>query len=107
MYVIAVDFDGTLCENKYPDIGKPKFKIINYIKKRKEEGCKIILYTCRCDNDLINALNWCYKQGLTFDAVNDNISEYITRFDNNSRKINADLYIDDRAMNVNDLEKMF
>ena len=46
--IIAVDFDGTLCENRYPEIGKPNEKVINYLIKRQKEGDKLILWTCRC-----------------------------------------------------------
>ena len=46
--IIAVDFDGTLCENKWPEIGEPNTKLIGYlIEMRKTFGAKIILWTCR------------------------------------------------------------
>lgn len=46
-YIIAVDFDGTLCENKYPEIGKPNGVLIDDLKMRKDNGAKLILWTCR------------------------------------------------------------
>lgn len=94
--VIAVDFDGTLCENHWPDIGAPNVEVINYIKCQKLAGSKIILWTCRTDGDLKNALTWCKKQGLEFDAVNSNIPEAIELYGSDSRKIYADEYIDDK-----------
>ncbi len=102
-YTIAVDFDGTLCTNKYPDIGLPIYKTINYIKREQENGAKIILYTCRTDNELEKAVKWCFRHGLIFDAINENLPEHIQAFDSDCRKICADLYIDDRAINVKDL----
>lgn len=45
--IIAVDFDGTLCENKWPEIGEPMFGTIAYLLKEKEQGAKLILWTCR------------------------------------------------------------
>lgn len=45
--VIAVDFDGTLCENKFPEIGEPKKDIIDAVKKLRQQGNKIILWSCR------------------------------------------------------------
>ena len=45
--IIAVDFDGTLCENKYPEVGEPRRNVIDYVKTRREHGDKIILWTCR------------------------------------------------------------
>lgn len=32
--IIAVDFDGTLCENKWPEIGMPNEELIEYLKKK-------------------------------------------------------------------------
>jgi len=95
--IIAVDFDGTLCENKYPDIGRPNKDMLHYIKKRKRNGCKIILWTCRNGELLDNAVKWCKAHGLEFDAVNENLPEIIELFGSDTRKIFANLYIDDRA----------
>ncbi len=94
--VYAVDFDGTLCTNAYPNIGAPRFEIINFIKRRRAGGDKIILWTCRSGPALENAVRWCSERGLSFDAVNDNLAENIACHNNNSRKVSADFYIDDR-----------
>lgn len=95
--IIAVDFDGTLCENKCPDIGRPNKDMLNYIKKRRRNGCKIILWTCRTGKMLEDAVAWCKEQGLEFDAVNENLPEILEEFGGDSRKIFAHIYIDDRA----------
>lgn len=97
--IIAVDFDGTLCENKWPDIGEPIMEVINYIKRQKSEGAKVILWTCRTGLELMNAVYWCRKQGVMFDAVNQNIPEIIKAFGTDCRKIYADVYIDDLSFN--------
>ncbi len=94
--VYAVDFDGTLCLNDYPEIGAPRFDIIDFVKNRRRAGDKIILWTCRSGQILENALEWCDAFGLAFDAVNDNLPENIAFHNNNSRKVSADYYIDDR-----------
>lgn len=94
---IAVDFDGTLCENKWPEIGEPNHEVINYVKEQRVQGAKIILWTCRDGQHLENAVNWCTEQGLIFDAVNDNIPEAIEQYGGNVRKVSADEYIDDKA----------
>lgn len=94
----AVDFDGTLCEKAWPKIGEPKYDMINWIKDLRSKGHKIILWTCRCGTDLVNAIVWCADHGLFFDAVNDNLEEHKIRFGNNSRKIFADYYIDDQSI---------
>lgn len=95
--VIAVDFDGTLCRNKYPKIGKPNKRMIEYIKHQQENGCLVILWSCRSGILLDQAVQWCKNQGLQFDAVNENLKERIELFGTDPRKIGADMYIDDKA----------
>lgn len=94
--IYAVDFDGTLCTNEFPEIGAPRHTIIDFIKTRRADGDKIILWTCRSGQNLANAIEWCGEHGLEFDAINDNLEENIACYNNNSRKVNADFYIDDR-----------
>jgi len=98
--IIAVDFDGTLCENKYPEIGKPNKKVISELKARKENGDRIILWTCRTGNKLKAAVRWCEKRGLVFDRVNENLPEIIEKYGEDCRKITATEYWDDRAVQV-------
>lgn len=98
--IIAVDFDGTLCKNAWPEIGEPYGYMISSIKQFREDGYKIILWTCREGDDLEKALSWCAERGLMFDAVNDNLEETKKFFGGNSRKIVADYYVDDKAMRV-------
>lgn len=99
--IIAVDFDGTLCKDDWPGIGEPNRVLIEILKRLKEgDRIKLILWTCRSDSMLDEAVKWCGEQGLIFDAVNDNLPEYIELFGNNSRKVFADIYIDDKGFNV-------
>lgn len=98
--IIAVDFDGTLFENKYPHIGKPNIKLINKLIKRQNKGDKIILWTCREGQELTNAINACKVFGLEFNAINDNVSEIIEAWGENTRKIFANIYIDDLNKSV-------
>src|SRR5699024_7592105 len=97
--VYAVDFDGTLCESVWPGIGAPNMSLINHLIKRRSQGNKIILWTCREGERLKEAVEWCRGYGLEFDAVNDNLQELKDEFGNNPRKIAADVYIDDKAVN--------
>lgn len=97
---IAVDFDGTLCINKWPDIGEPNITLIEWLKQEKLTGSKLILWTCRTDEMLNLAVDWCVDQGLCFDAINENIPEAIELFGGNCRKVFADLYIDDKALPI-------
>lgn len=59
--VIAVDFDGTLCENAFPFIGEPCHDTIEWMKELRHNGHKIILWTCRDDMNLVDAIVWCVQ----------------------------------------------
>ncbi|SHG60458.1 hypothetical protein SAMN05444483_11834 [Salegentibacter echinorum] len=92
---IAVDFDGTIVENRYPEIGKPMLFALETLKNLQEEGHRLILWTYRAGEELEDAVQFCEKNGLKFYAVNKSYPE--EEFDENmSRKILADIFIDDR-----------
>ncbi|MGN0291785.1 MAG: hypothetical protein ACI4C5_07625 [Lachnospiraceae bacterium] len=95
--IIAVDFDGTLCTDCYPKIGIPNIYLIEMLKTLQEKGCCIILWTCRCAERLEEAKIWCEQFGLIFDKINENADEIIEKYGSDSRKIYADVYIDDKA----------
>ena len=97
--IIAVDFDGTLCTNNWPDIGEPNKYLLGFLRDCKEEGCKLILWTCRVGERLEEAVEWCKLHDLYFDAVNENLPELIEEFGEDTRKIFANVYIDDRSLN--------
>ena len=103
--IIAVDFDGTLCENAWPGIGEARGGVIDYVLGQQMTGAKIILWTNRAGSRLEEALKWCAARGLAFDAVNENLPEVVQRFGGDTRKIYADEYLDDRALNPVDVEK--
>ena len=96
--IYAVDFDGTLCENAWPEIGKPNRVLIPALLELRANGDKLILWTCRTGDLLVEAVSWCKKQGLEFDAINENLPEMIGQFGSESRKVFADIYIDDKAI---------
>ena len=95
--IIAVDFDGTLCENKWPGIGAANRELITYLQDRQKAGAKLILWTCRTGDRLREAVEWCKEHGLVFDAINDDIPDVISEFGPSGRKVFATEYIDDRA----------
>lgn len=97
---IAVDFDGCLCTRKWPGIGEPNLDAINALLRRKEKGDRIILWTCREGEMLDEAVSWCKKYGIEFDAVNDNLEDHKEFFKGNSRKVYANEYWDDAAVCV-------
>ena len=104
--VIAVDFDGTLCENKWPKIGEPNTVLIEQLIDEQKNGTALILFTCREKRMLSDAVKWCKAQGLTFDCVNKNLKERIRAYKGDCRKISADLYIDDRSVNFSFGERL-
>lgn len=97
---IAIDFDGTICESKYPDIGKPNWNIINQAIQEQAHGAGLILWTCREGELLSDAVRACVEWGLYFDAINDSLPEWKERFGSDCRKIGADEYWDDKAIPV-------
>lgn len=97
--IIAVDFDGTLAETKFPEIVAPKLRMIQFVKQLQQQGCILILWTCRCGEDLTAAVEWCKEHGLEFDYINENVPENVEKWGNDSRKIFAHEYIDDKATN--------
>jgi len=95
--IAAVDFDGTIVKDKYPELGEINESTVRYVKFLKETGYKLILWTCRHGKMLEDAVQFCSEIGINFDAVNANLPEIIDKYGNDSRKIYADIYIDDRA----------
>ncbi|NNC49763.1 MAG: hydrolase [Flaviramulus sp.] len=93
--IIAVDFDGTIVEDAYPSIGKPMLFAFETLKKLQEDGHRLILWTYRYGKRLDEAVKFCEENGIHFYAVNKSFAE--EEFNNEvSRKIHADLFIDDR-----------
>ena len=96
--IIAVDFDGTLCENAWPGIGEARGSVIDYVLGEQMTGAKLILWTCRKGERLQEAVKWCAARGLAFDAVNENLPEIVERFGGDCRKVFADEYLEDKAV---------
>jgi len=99
--VYAVDFDGTISLGKFPKTGEPNKKLIEFLKAARKQGDKVILWTCREGKYLTEALEYCKKQELEFDAVNDNLEECKVFLEGNPRKVFAHVYIDDLGMEPN------
>jgi hydroxymethylpyrimidine pyrophosphatase-like HAD family hydrolase len=93
--IIAVDFDGTIVEDAYPKIGSTQLFAFETLRKLQSEGYRLILWTYRSGSKLAEAVAFCKENGIDFYAVNKSFPE--EDFDEKySRKINADLFIDDR-----------
>lgn len=94
--VIAVDFDGTIVEDRYPDIGKEKRFAFMTLKALQKEGHRLILWTYRSGRTLEEAVEFCRRNGIEFYAVNKSYPEEDFNESEASRKIHADIFIDDR-----------
>ena len=95
--LLAIDFDGTIVEDAFPKIGKPMIFAFETMKKLQMEGHRLILWTYRSGKKLTEAVEFCKENGIDFYAVNKSYPE--EEFDGEiSRKIHADLFIDDRSI---------
>lgn len=97
--IIALDFDGTLVKNKFPEIGEINPHVWQAALRAQAEGIKLILWTSRTGKVLDDAVEFCMNRGLRFDAINDNITE-VKALGWDARKVFATLYIDDRSGTV-------
>ena len=91
--IVATDFDGTLY-----DKGNINHGLIAYLKQRQTNGDEIILWSCREGKSLQDAVRICDGNGLRFNAVNCNTPAGLKKLGHNSRKVYADMYIDDKAV---------
>jgi hypothetical protein len=97
--VIAVDFDGTIVEHRYPSIGKELPFAIETLRKLATEGHRLILWTVREGRYLDDAVEFCRSRGLEFYAINRDYPEEEQERNNHfTRKLKADLWIDDRNL---------
>ena len=99
--IIACDFDGCLCEDMYPAIGEENAVLITMLKTMKKRGDKLILWTCRTGKALKSAIAWCKDKGLYWDAINDDVPDVKQNYTKHyNRKIFADVYIDEKSVNI-------
>lgn len=93
---IAIDFDGTLCKHRFPEIGED-IGAIEVLKLLIDNGHRLILNTMRCDDTLNDAVEWLSSKGITLWGVNCNREQGEWT---SSPKVHADMYIDDLALGI-------
>ncbi|MBR8719992.1 hypothetical protein IX307_001121 [Bacteroides pyogenes] len=96
--IIAVDFDGTIVEHRYPHIGEEIPFAIDTLKLLQQEKHRLILWSVREGALLDEAVEWCKSRGLEFYAVNKDYPEEERNHQGFSRKLKADMFIDDRNL---------
>ena len=97
--IVAVDFDGTLVNCQYPQMENPDLLLISYIKKHRNDYIWI-LNTCRKGQELLDAVYYLANEhNVFFDYINENTDSIIATY-GDTRKVSADIYIDNSAMNA-------
>lgn len=96
--VIAIDFDGTITTNSFPEVGELIEGANHYIQKMYQDGHYIIINTCRSGRYEGMAEDFLNKQSIPFHFINSNLPELIDKFSQDCRKISADIYIDDKCI---------
>lgn len=96
--IIAVDFDGVICNSAYPALGDAMPGVRKAIKELRERGHYVIVWTCRTGEPLLQAINWMREQRISFDRVNDHSPENLAEYGEGGKKIYADVYIDDKNL---------
>lgn len=98
MISVAVDFDGTLVQDAFPEIGAPNQNVIDLVTRLQKAGVKTVLWTCRNGSVLDKAVSWCEQHGLHFDAINENLTEVQQKWGGDTRKVMVDYYLDDKSL---------
>lgn len=96
--IIAVDFDGVIVEDRFPDIGEPDMELVGLLNIAYDQGHSVILWTSRVDDKLEAAVETCKNIGLSLTAVNNGDPDNLSQYGTDPRKIYADMYLDDRAL---------
>ncbi len=102
---IAIDFDGTIATIKpHPQIGELIPHADRVIRKLKNYGAEIIIWTCRSGSDEIKVKNFLMEHNIPYDKFNENLQSSIEEFKDNSRKVHADIYIDDKSLHCKGID---
>lgn len=96
---ICVDFDGTIVDHAFPEIGFPVPGAIKWMKRWAEAGAKLILFTMRSDGQksgtvLSDAVAYLETNGVALHGVNRNPDQASW---STSPKAYAQIYVDDAA----------
>lgn len=96
--IIAVDFDGTIVRSNYPVILGEQPYAGEALRKLHAQGHYIIIWTCRCGDQLLKAINWLLEHQMPFDRINDHNPENVAKYGEGGNKVYAHCYIDDKNL---------
>jgi len=94
--IIAIDFDGTIVESRFPEIGSLFVGAKESINALHDAEHYIIIWTCRTGDRLTEAINFLLENGIKFDRINEHCPENLKKYGSSSRKVYAHCYIDDK-----------
>ena len=97
--IIAIDFDGTIVEDEFPKIGKLKPGAKEAIDSMMRMGHHVIIWTCRNDRHALSARRFLAVNGIAYHGFNESNPANVAKYGSDTRKVYADLYIDDKAIN--------
>lgn len=98
MAIFAIDFDGTIVVDRYPNIGEPIPEAIDTIREIKRLGQKIVIWSCRVEPQFSEMRDFLILNDILFDYINENCPTKISYYNNDTRKIGADYYVDDKII---------
>ena len=96
--VIAIDFDGTICDLSFPEVGRMKLDADTYINMLYDEGHHILIHTCRTGIYEGLAQTFLKEQEIHYHYINSNMPYMIELYGQDCRKLSADIYIDDKCL---------
>ena len=105
--VIAVDFDGTIVQDMFPEVGAVLPGAAKTLRRLHEAGHTIIIWTCRRDERLKEAICCLMREEIPYSRVNSNADEVVKAYGGDTRKICADMYIDDKNFGGVDWEAIY
>lgn len=96
--ILAIDFDGTICDSKWPECGPEREMARHFINRLVKEGYGVVINTCREGVALAKAIVWLNNHGINYHYVNCNFPHVIQHYGADCRKVSADVYIDDKCI---------
>ena len=96
--IICIDFDGTIVDDAYPQVGKLKEGAKDVINNLVNSGHYVIIWTCRTGELMLNAINFLLTEGICFDQVNNHCPDNVFKYGPGGKKVYADVYIDDKNL---------
>lgn len=96
--VLAIDFDGCIVEEAYPEIGELIPNAKQMINQLYLDGHYIIIWTCRTGEALLQAEVFLLEKGIRFHKINHHHPKDILKYKQFGPKVGADVYVDDKQV---------